>query len=362
MRHRIYLPGRKARVWRPGTLRWVAAAALAAAAMMQSVAGQSSAADWVTVQMRAMTPQLDSYAQVEPVSVLPVNAAEAGVVSELAVVPGTHVRAGQKLAQLSGPSIQTLLLQGEADVRGAKAQLDAAQKSVAIQQEQLLTHLATHETLHQAESARAQAQAAFDNAQTRLATVRQMRMVAAPTDGVVLVCNSANGQLVQPGQPVVTLETAGNLWLTAVYYGSDLSAIHTGMTGRFTPSDGRPAIEVKISDVFAAMTMGGGETVAMRPVRSRAEWINGESGKVTLDAPSHLLPVVPTRALILNQGKWWVMVHTEKGDRAQEVQPGPAQGWDTFIVHGLAPGVQVVVNNAYMLFHSQITEQYQIPD
>jgi RND family efflux transporter MFP subunit len=249
-----------------------------------------------------------------------------------------------------------------ADVRSAKAQLDAAQKSVAIQQEQLLTHLATRETLHQAESAQAQAQANFDNAQTRLATVRHMRTVAASADGVVLARNSANGQLVQPGQPVVTLETAGSLWLTAAYYGRDLAAVHTGMTGRFAPSDGSPAIAVKVSEVFAAMTMGGGETVAMRPMHAHAEWISGESGSVTLDAPSRLLPVVPTRALILNQGKWWVMVHTAQGDHAQEVQPGPAEGWDTFIEHGLAPGAQVVVNNAYLLFHAQITERFQIPD
>jgi RND family efflux transporter MFP subunit len=351
-----------ARVWRYGALRWFAAAALAGAAMMQPAAGQSSPADRVTVQMRAMTPQLDSYAQVQPIGVLPVNAAETGVVTGLIVVPGTHVRAGQALAQLSGPNIQTLLLQGEADVRGTKAQLDAAQKSVIIQQEQLLAHLATRETLRQAESALAQAQAAFDNAQTRLATVQQMRTVAAPADGVVLACNTANGELVQAGQPVVTLQAAGSLWLTAVYYGRDLAAVHTGMTGRFTPSDGNPAIAVKVSEVFAAMTMGGGETVAMRPVPAGTKWISGESGNVTLDAPSRLLPVVPTRALILNQGKWWVMVHTAQGDRAQEVQPGPAEGWDTFIVHGLAPGAQVVVNNTYLLFHAQITEQFQIPD
>lgn len=362
MRHRIHLPNRVARVWRYGALRWFGAAALAAAAMLQPAAGQSSPPNWVTVQARTMTPQLDSYAQVESIGALPVNAAEAGVVSGLNVVPGMKVRAGQALAQLSGPSIQSLLLQGEADLRSAKAQLDATQKSLAIQEEQLRVHLATRETLHQAQSAVAQAQAAFDNAQTRLATVQQMRTVTAPADGVVLARNSANGELVQAGQPVVTLQAAGSLWLTAVYYGRDLAAIHAGMTGRFTPSDGSPAIAVKISEVFAAMTIGGGETVAMRPVRAPAEWISGESGTVTLDAPSRLLPVVPTRALILNQGKWWVMVHMAKGDRAQEVQPGPAEGWDTFIVHGLAPGAQVVVNNAYLLFHAQITEQYQIPD
>jgi RND family efflux transporter MFP subunit len=362
MKHRIYLPCRRSRVRRRCVRGWFAAVALTAMAMLQLAAGQSSPADWVTVQLRAITPQLDSYAQVEPIGVLPVNAAETGVISGLNILPGTHVRAGQAMVQLSGPSIQTLLLQGEADVRSAKAQLDAARKSLAIQREQLGAHLATRENVHQAESALAQAQAALDNAQTRLDTVRQMRTVTAPADGMVLARNSVNGELVEAGQPVVTLETAGSLWLTAVYYGRDLAAIHVGMMGHFAPSDGGPALAVRVSAVFAAMTIGGGEKVAMRPLHEPGKWLSGESGKVTLEAPSHLLPVVPTRALILNQGRWWVMIHSAKGDRAQPVLPGPAEGWNTFIEHGLAPGAQVVVDNAYLLFHAQITEQYQIPD
>lgn len=71
---------------------------------------------------------------------------------------------------------------------------------------------------------------------------------------------------------------------------------------------------------------------------------------------------VPTRALVLNQGKWWVMVRTAKGDRAQEVVPGQTQGWETFIVSGLPAGARVVVNNAYLLYHASVLEQFEIPE
>jgi len=330
-------------------------------AVVKAAASQASDADLVTVQLHTLTPHVDAYAQVEPISVLPVNAAEAGVVIGLKVFPGMYVRAGQELAHLNGPNMNALLMQSEADVRSAQTQLSTSQKSLAIQREQLLSHLSTREAVHQAEGSVAQAQTAFDNAQGRLKAIRQMTIVSAPTDAIVLALNSADGELVNAGQPIVTLQSSRSLWVKAAFYGVDMAAIHVGMTGRFSPADGNEAIAVRVCAVFGTMTAGGGESIAMVPLHPGAHWLSGEAGTVTLDAPQRKLVAVPTRALILDQGKWWVMVHTAQGDRPQAVVPGPAEGWDTLIERGLAVGTQVVVNNAYLLYHSSISEHYQIP-
>lgn len=341
--------------------RWLTTAMLALVLTTQSAFAQNSVG-MVKVQTKRMTPQLNAYAQVEPTSVLPLNAAETGVVSGLSVAPGMHVRAGQVLAELSGPSIQNLLLQDKANLRSAKAQFDDAQKSLAIQEDQLRIHLSTREMVHQAQSTFSKAQAGLKNAEAQLSAVERMRTVTAPTGGVVLSLSSRNGQLVQAGQPLVTLQSDGSLWLVATYYGNDLRAIRAGMTGQFTPSDSSGVIPVQVAALFASITPGGGEQVALQPTRGHAAWINGESGTVVLHAQSRILPVVPTRALILDQGKWWVMIRNAKGYRAQQVVPGPSQGWNTFIKSGLAPGAKVVTTNAYLLFHSEISEHYQIPD
>lgn len=343
--------------------RFAAAATLLAFAVCAaSAAGQASDADAVTVQLRAVTPHFVAYAQVEPISVLPVDAAETGVVEGLRDLPGTYVRAGQELAHLTGPGIRTLLMQSEADMRSARSQLDAAQKTLAILREQLPSHLTTRQAVHQAESAEAQAQTALDNAQSRFSSVRQLMTLPAPAGGIVLALNSANGQLVSAGQPVITLQPDNRLWLRADYYGSALNAIRAGMTGRFTPADGSTPISVRVCSIPGTLTVGGGESIALCPAEVKAAWLSGEAGTVTLDLPPQMLVAVPTRALVLNQGKWWVMIHTAKGDRPQQVVPGPASGWNTFIESGLAPGARVVVNNAYLLFHASVTEQYQIPD
>jgi len=324
--------------------------------------GQTSQADIVTVQSRQESSHLVAYGQVMPVSLVPVSAAETGVVTGLQVRPGMRVRAGQSLAHLSGPGIDSLVVQSEADVRSAQSQLDAAKKSLAIAQQQLPSHLTTRQAVQQAESAEAQAQSGLVNAQSRLNTVRQLMTVSSPADGIVLQLNSADGALVSAGQPILTVQPATGLWLLANYYGADLIAIRVGMTGQFVPADGGEPVKVRVVSIPGTLGAGSGESIAIEPLRANPSWLSGESGNVTLDLPARQMVAVPTRALVLNQGKWWVMVHTASGDRAQEVVPGPTEGWDTFIVSGLAPGAKVVVSNAYLLFHASSAEQYQIPD
>ena len=338
------------------------AAALALIAVASGATAQSSDKDWISVQLQPLTPQVEAYGQVEPISVLPINAAQAGVIADLHVLPGTSVHAGQLLAHLTGPSLRSLQMQSEADLRSAQSQLSTAQKSLAIQQQQLQAHLSTRDAVHQAESSIAQAQTAVDNAHSRLAAVREMATLSVPTDAMVLALNSANGEWVNTGQTIVTLQPSRSLWVRATFFGSDLQAVRVGMTGRFQAADGTPATPVKVAAVFGSVMAGSGESVAVVPLQSQPRWLNGEAGTVTLDAPQRRLVAVPTRALIVHQGRWWVMVHTAQGDRPQAVVPGPAEGWNTFIESGLAPGTQVVVNNAYLLFHSSIAEQYQIPD
>lgn len=317
---------------------------------------------YVVAQAGPVTPRLEAYGEVVPITVLRVTAAEPGVVAGLRVLPGMRVLAGEEVAVLQGPEIRSLLSQDEADVRSTRAQLSASQKSLAILQQQLLVHLTTRQAVHQAESALAQAQTAFDNAQSHLNAVRQMMTLTAPANGAVLTVDVSNGELVSTGQPILTLQTAGRLWLKAAYYGTDAARIRVGMAGVFDPADGGDPILVRVCAIIGPLTAGGAESVAMVPATPRFRWMNGEFGTATLRLPTRRLVAVPTRSLILDQGKWYVLVRTAHGDRPQAVVPGPAQGWQTFLESGLKPGAEVVVENAYLLFHRGIAQRYQPPD
>ncbi len=318
--------------------------------------------DVVAVQSQIVTNQFEAYAQVEPIAVLPVRIAETGVVTGLENFPGDSVQAGQKLAELGGPEINALLRQDEAEVRSAQTKLAETRKSLTIQRQGLTSHLSTRQMVLQAESAAAQAQAVLDVAQVQLRALRQLISVNSPSDGIVLAVNAANGERVGAGQTLLTLQPAVKLWLKAAYYGVDAAAVQLGMTGQFFPADSRAAIPVKVCSVFGLLNSDGGELVGLAAMVPTPGWLNGESGTVTLNGPARSLVAVPTRALVLDHGQWWVLVHTAKGNQPQLVTPGPARGWQTFIERGLEPGAEVVVENAYLEFHSGISRNYQPPN
>jgi hypothetical protein len=106
----------------------------------------------------------------------------------------------------------------------------------------------------------------------------------------------------------------------------------------------------------------GGLPVGLLPVGKSGHWISGETGTVTLRGAPQSGVMVPTRALILDRGLWWVLVRTPHGDMRQTVLLGPSRGDHTLIEHGLKAGAEVVVTNAYLEFHRNVSQRYQPPD
>lgn len=316
----------------------------------------------VTATLQSITNQFVAYAQVEPIAVLSVRSVEAGVVRKIEVVPGTAVQAGQRLAELGGPEVRALLNRDEAAESSAQTNLIAARKSLAIERQQLASHLVTQQTLLQTESTVAQARAAFDTARSQLRALRETVVLKAPTDGTVIAVNVADGQRVSAGETILTLQPADKLWLKGACYGTDVTAIHVGMGGEFLPADGGKPFPVKVATVFGALNPDGGESIGLLANMPKPGWLNGQFGSVTLKGPVQQLVAVPTRALILDGGCWWVLVHTNRGDQRREVTPGPTRGWQTFIKHGLGPGTEVVAENAFLEFHRGISSNYAPPD
>ena len=319
-------------------------------------------ANVIAVQSRTITRQFEAYAQVEPVAVLPVRAAQSGVLRQLEIRAGARVRAGQKLAVLGGPEIASLLAQDKSAVQSARTNLAGAQQALTIQRKQLMSHLGTRQTVLQAKGALAEAQARLDTAQARLHALQESLTVAAPANGIVLAVNVANGERIGAGQTLLSVQPAGTLWLKAPYYGTDAAAIHIGMSGQFVSADRARTVPVKVSAVFGALAPDGSQSVGLVATTPSPGWLNGESGTVTLNGPTRSLVAVPTRALILDRGQWWVLVRTDNGYRPQAVVPGPSRGWQTFIERGLKPGTHVLVENAYLEFHRGVSRHYQPPD
>lgn len=325
-------------------------------------AGQPHDIGYVTVHACAVTPHLEAYGKIEPSVTLRISFEESGEVTGLKIQPEEQVRAGQELAYLTGSEVRSTILQSQADVRGAHARLTRLQRSLANLRQKSSLNRSTRKAVHRAEIAVAQARMSFEDALSHLRAVRQMMILRAPVNGTVLMLYAMDGEHVGAAMPILSLETPYRLRLTAHYYGSYLAAIRPGMKGMFSPADGRQPIPVRVRAVSALLRAGGGESITMVPADRGSRWVDGEFGTVTWNMPKRMLVAVPTRSLILDRGKWWVLVHTPRGDHPQAVVPGPSRGWQTFLEGGLSPGTKVVVENAYLLFHRNISRHYQPPD
>ncbi len=321
-----------------------------------------AAAGTITARAQRVAVQYRAYGRVQPIAVLPVTAGQAGVIAGLRVVPGSPVTGGEVLATLKGPEIQSLLVSREGALRSASAALASARRALATERDKLAAHLTTRVAVGAAESLLATAASEFETAQALLEDARAKSALRAPSAGRVLALDAADGERVAAGQTILTLQTGGHLWLVASFYGADAASIRLGMSGVFRPATGGAPVPVKVASVGATIGPDGGEEVGLISPDASGAWLNGEWGAVTVAGDARSMIPIPTEALILDQARWWVLVHTPGGDRAQEVVPGPTRGWRTFIAAGLTPGQQIVVSNAYLEYHRGISARYTPPE
>lgn len=331
--------------------------------LLLAAAPPARAADslW-TAKTQTMSREIVAYATVEPRSVLRLRAGIAGVVAKLTVRPGDRVAPGAVLAQLTGPPVDALLAARRAEAASADAVVKAAQQELAIARQKLAGRLGTRGAVARDQAALSDAQAKRDSARAALHAVEEMARLRAPRAGRVLKIDAFSGERVAAGETLLTLLPANDLWLRANFYGADASVVSAGMSGTFAPLGGGRAIPVTVRTVVGTIRPDGGRVVNLEPAAAGPRWANGETGTVTLGAGTLSGVAVPTRALILDRAKWWVLVHTQKGDVPREVTPGPSRGALTLVTRGLASGSAVVVENAYLEFHRGISGHYQPPD
>ena len=303
-------------------------ALLLAAAGLFSTASALAARGSVVVRAHTVATSLKAFARVEPVAVVRLQAAQTGIVAGFQVLPGQKLRAGATIGHLQGPAAAALLAEEQATVAGARAEQAAADKILSVEKAKQAARLSTRQAVYRAEAALAGAQARLDAARARLRATRAALVLRAPASGRVLEVETADGARVEPGQTLLTLQPAGSLWLRAEFYGSEATAVRIGMRGRFLPAAGGAAVAVRVRALPAASGPDGGQPVGLEPVGPPPAWRNGEAGSLLLDAGERTLVAVPTRALILDAGRWWVLVRTARANRPRQVVPGPARGED----------------------------------
>lgn len=317
------------------------------------------------VTLKPLTTTLTTYVQAARGPAITLRAGRAGVLSDLAVMPGSRVSAGQVIGHLGGPKMISALKQAQLALQAAQATLKTDQSLLALAQQRVKGHFASRQDVYQATLARDDAQARVSDASARRQLLMTQQTLRAPADGVVSANPAVTGDSVKEGDAVIAIQPDKALWLEGKVFGPGVQQVSKGQTGVFTPADGSPPTKVKIASLIPASQ---GLAVRFRPLEaatgatSDAPLYPGKAGRVDIQLVQSPQPAVPSDALILDQGRWWVMLEDSDGLHAQAVYPiASNDGW-TWLRGTVRPGERVRVRDAYLSFHQSFSTRYQQPD
>lgn len=322
-------------------------------------AAHASAADTglAKVRERALATRYRGYAQIVPIGTLTVRALLDGTLKDFRLVPGEAVRAGQLLARMTGPGF----VQARTAVTRARAERTLERRRL-VSVRHTYPALSSRNELDAARARVTDAHARLAAAEARLKFLQSGAEIRAPRAGVVLETFAVNGEQVAQGAPLLRLQARGGLWVKGVFYGPGARTLHPGMRGRFEPADGGAPFAVTVRSVLDPLRPDGGRAVGCVPDGRPPAWVSGAAGTLVLEGAVRTWRLVPTRALIMDAGRWWVLARRGGGGTHRvAVTPGPREGAWTAVRGPLEAGDEVVVKNAYRRFHRDFSRYFQNP-
>lgn len=289
-----------------------------------------------------------------------------GQITELNVKIGDHVEAGQVLAKIDAAPQEADLASAEAGVSAAQAALDQAVAALARAQELFDRGLTTRSKYDQAAQDHLTAESALRTAEAQrqgAANALSYAAVTAPVSGIVTRVDRDVGEVVQAGQPVLTIAHDGPRDAVFDVYESVLLSL--------APEQSAAPAQVSLISDDAVSAAGNVREISPivdpRTGTVRVKVGLGETpagmglgalvaGRLTL--PGQPSIVIPYSALTLDRGRpavWLVDPQSGKVSiRAVEI--GSYETRDVVLAAGLAPGDHLVVEGGQFLYGGQVVQ------
>ncbi|HEX2208472.1 MAG TPA: efflux RND transporter periplasmic adaptor subunit [Longimicrobium sp.] len=166
-----------------------------------------------------------------------VNAEAGGVVQGVYAEKGQAVRAGQVLARIDDPALQTQVISAQSSVRSAEQAVTLAARNVERNQTLEAAGAVATRDLETARNQLAAAQAQLAGARAQLANAQKMQAkatVTAPIRGVVSDRPVSAGSVVSMGAPLFVIVDPGSMQLEGSVPAVELGAVKVGAPVRFT--------------------------------------------------------------------------------------------------------------------------------
>lgn len=285
-----------------------------------------------------------------------------GHITKMYVQVGDRVRRGQTLVNIAAEDIQAKRMQTNAAITEAEAHVASAQKDYE-----------RFNNLYKKQSATAKeldnVTLQYNAAKARLEAARQMRnevnaqggyiALTAPFDGVITARMADDGDMANPGMPLLTVEQAGTLQVSTTVSETEIGALRKGAKAQVQVKAIQKNLDAVITEISPSAQMTGGQyVVKMAITGDKTGLYSGMYVQVFIpvdkpvQANSSANVVIPAKALVHKDEL--VGLYTVSANNTailRWVRTGKTVGDQVEILSGLAAGEGYVLEAASPLYN-----------
>lgn len=290
-----------------------------------------------------------------------------GYVTYIPVKMGQRIQKGQLLVSINNTDIQAKKAQTDASVLQASAALKSAQKDYDRFKNLFDQQSATQKELDDMTARLSMAQAALEGAQQmRNEVMAQLAYanVRAPFSGVITGTFVKEGDMANPGMPLVSIE-GGTQWQAVVMVPeSSISSIQNGMKAEVVVKSAEKTLAGTVTEVSAsAQNTGGQYTVKVNLDKPDPAILSGMFVRVNFKGKANSIKtntgmVSVQSDAIVRQGQLSGVyaVSTDHKALLRWVRTGRVMGSQTEVLSGLKAGETYVVSADGKLFNGALVQ------
>ncbi len=279
----------------------------------------------------------------EPVRQATLSTKLMGRVTEVLVHEGDVVGAGQALARIDARELEAKAAHVAATMSEASAVRDEAATHAKRIRALFADSAAARAQLDAAETALARAEAGLATARAAAAeldAVSSYSVIRAPFAGVVTARYVDPGAFAAPGAPLVAVQDASRLRITAAVTPDIARRLRRG-AAIDAAIEGRPAT----ATVEGVVPSANGNLYSVNALvsNSHGEFFAGSAATLSIALGSHPALVVPARAIARQGDLTGVTLRTGQGDELRWVRLGDTAADVVEVTAGLRAGDQIVI-------------------
>jgi len=272
----------------------------------------------------------------------------AGTIGKLFVNEGDRVGAGALIAILNAPEYDEAAEAASGTVEAARAALAQNRRDLARYQELYDRQIITAQQFEQMQTTvnvgEAQLNAALGNA-AQAGTMAHYTNIYAVSAGVVAAKHLEVGDVVGPGQPIVTIHDARTLRLEASLDETIATELQLSDTVLLEVEAVGLTQESYIEEIVPQIDQSSRTFIVKAPLTQQPGLHPGMFGRLLFDRGNRPVLLIPNTSLHQNGALDTVQVFSDGRVQTRYVRIGESHGGSVEVLSGLAHGEQIIVNH-----------------